>query len=347
MGENLVLTIFTVVPPCLAWGLQLFFRKHRLHNRGGIPSLLAGNALVFVFLSSILILCGEVYFRFVYDSTESFGLMKTTNRWFERHFQMNSAGLRDSIEYGNAIRAGRRRVTFLGDSFCAGHGIPDVEDRFVNLVRNELSSCEVHAVGVCAWDTGDEIAALKGICDGGYELDVVVLAYCLNDISDLSIEWRNVLERIDEFSRTGFWVNSSYLCNTIYYRWRAARDPDISDYYQFVEDLYRGRAWESQKRRLRLLRDEIRRRGGQLLVVTLPFYNCLGTDYRYDWVHRQLDAWWHELDVPHLDLLPIYESHTADELVVSRHDAHPNERAHLIAAKAIAGFLQQLVPEEQ
>lgn len=340
MGENIVLAIFLTLPLLLLGGLLLFFRKHRLHKRGGFRLLLAGNLLVFFFLCSLVLLFGEIYFRFIHDSTESFGLMKTTVRWFEKHFHNNSSGLRDSIDYEFRIRSNRPRVTFLGDSFTAGHGIPDVEDRFANIVRSQLPYGDIHVLAVCAWDTQNELDALESICEAGYELDCVVLAYCLNDISDISVEWQQVLERIEAFSNTGFFVNNSYLCNTLYYRWKAANDPDIRDYYQFVENLYRGQTWEIQKDRLKLLRDEVDRRGGRLLVVTFPFYNALEDEYRYEWIHNQLDGWWQELGVPHLDLLSACESYRAEELVVSKYDAHPNERAHSVAAKAIDEFLE-------
>jgi len=341
MGENIVLAIFSALPALLFWGLLLFFRKHRLHKKGGILLLIAGNALVFCFLFSIVVLTGEIYYRFIYDSTESFGLTKTTQHWFAKHFHRNSLGFRDSIEYELPNSSHRSRVTFLGDSFTAGHGIPNVEDRFANLVREQRPSYDVHVLAICGWDTQQEIDALEKICDEGYELDTVVLVYCLNDISDISEEWRKVLKRIASRSSDNFFVNNSYLCNTLYYRLKAANDPDIADYYQFVEDLYGGETWERQKERLQQLRDDVRRRGGRLLVVTFPFVNALGDDDRYRSIHNQLDEWWKELDVPHLDLLPAYSSYRPDELVVSRYDAHPNERAHAIAAKQIVDFLDR------
>ncbi|MAG94167.1 MAG: hypothetical protein CMJ48_10505 [Planctomycetaceae bacterium] len=344
MEENVVLGVFAALPLLFGWGLLLFFRKHRLHKRGGTPLLLAGNTLVFTFLCSIVLLFGEIYYRFVYDSTESFGLTKTTARWFQEHFQRNSLGLRDSVDYELKIRNGTPRVTFIGDSFTAGHGIPNVEDRFANRLRGLSPSREVHVLAICGWDTGQEISSLQAACDNGYELESVVLAYCLNDISDISPEWQNLVGRIEGFSEPGALVENSYLCNTLYYRWKAASDPDISDYYQFVDGLYRGRTWEMQKRRLQFLRDEVHRRGGRLLVVTFPFYHALDGNYRYGSIHELLDRSWQEIGVPHLDLLPAYGSYKADELTVSDYDAHPNEHAHSIAAKAIAGFLEQQTP---
>src|SRR5262245_6906699 len=57
------------------------------------------SALVTV-LSLLMMLLGlEVYYRFVYDATDSFALMKTSQLWFERHYQLNSWQVRDDVEY--------------------------------------------------------------------------------------------------------------------------------------------------------------------------------------------------------------------------------------------------------
>jgi len=292
-------------------------------------------------LLAVFMLSGELYYRFVYDTTESFGLSKTTQRWFTRHFRRNSLGFRDSIEYPNASEVNRPRVTFLGDSFTAGHGIANVEDRFVNIVRDQLPAYDVHSFSMCAWDTQQELSCLNMAGKSGYEFETVVLVYCLNDISDISPEWQRVLQRIMKFSDPGFLVENSYLLNTIYYRWKAFNDPDIGDYYQFVRNLYDGETWNVQSDRLKQLRDMVTERGGRLVVVTFPFLHALAADYRYELIHSQLDSFWQQQEVPHLDLLSFYQSLAPKDVVVSQYDAHPNERAHGIAAKAILNFLSQ------
>jgi hypothetical protein len=43
--------------------------------------------------------------------------------------------------------------------------------------------------------------------------------------------------------------------------------------------------------------------------------------------------------IPCLDLLPVLEPHASEKLTVNIFDAHPNERAHELAADAIADRL--------
>ena len=56
-------------------------------------------------------------------------------------------------------------------------------------------------------------------------------------------------------------------------------------------------------------------------------------------VHDQLAVFWKELNVPHLDLLPVFRDSASKTLTVNRFDAHPNETAHALAGAAIGKFL--------
>ena len=278
----------------------------------------------------------------MYDSTDSFGLTKTTQRWFERHFQYNGFGIRDSSnDYSLKCRVGARRITFLGDSFTAGHGVADVEDRFANRIRTMMPGTEVHVFAQLGMDTGAQIDALMKLVSAGYQFGVVVLVYCLNDISDIVPEWQQIMHRIDETPAPGFLVSNRYLVNWLCYRWFAAHDPDVSNYYAFVRENYDGPIWEQQAQRLTILHSEVEKRGGRFLVVTFPFLHVLGPHYDYKPVHEKLDAFWREQNVPHLGLLNVFESSEPGDIVVNKFDAHPNERAHTLAATAIAGFLEE------
>jgi hypothetical protein len=236
-------------------------------------------------------------------------------------------------------------VTFLGDSFTAGHGVANVEDRFANQIRAMRPDWEVHILASLGWDTELELSVLKLYGDQGFRADVVVLIYCLNDIADIVPEWQEILRGIYESSAPGFLVQHSYFFNTLYYRWKVSHDPEISNYYDFVSNNYEGAVWEKQKLRLYALRDLVDAQGGQLLVVTFPFLHDLGPDYQYRRVHERLDEVWRDLKAPHFDLLSVFDAYPTAELIVNPYDAHPNERAHAIAAKSIAAFIDANLPE--
>jgi lysophospholipase L1-like esterase len=354
LADTLLYGTILVLP--LLFAVLLYWFARRLPTRrpsGGEEHavrwlrLLIGNLLVFLLASSALLAGFETYYRFFYDSTDSFGLTRTTERWFERHYQFNANAVRDNVDYAAKRTPGRVRITFLGDSFTAGHGIANVDDRFANLVRAARPAWEIHALARNGLDTGGEIDMLQIAVRDGCELDRVVLVYCLNDIADIVPEWQAILDRIYERGRTpGFLVRNSYAADILYYRLKALRDPDVSHYYQFVRKAYDGPLWEVQKRRLGQLADFVGANGGKLLVVTFPFLHALGPRYEYQGVHEKLDALWQSLGVPRLDLLGVYAGFPSRKLTINGFDAHPNELAHRLAAKAIVEFLDQQTTQD-
>ncbi|MSU59283.1 MAG: SGNH/GDSL hydrolase family protein [Pedosphaera sp.] len=343
MDENLALGLFLVSPVVCAGGLV--FLRRRLRARPGPtgwPMLLLGNALVLLCLLSAGTLAGEIFFRFIYDTTDSLGNTKVCERWAQRYFQANRAGCRDNIEYSSPLKPGVRRFSFLGDSFTTGHGVKNVEDRFANRFRRAHPQWEVHALAQPGFETGDETAFLSLCLQNRYQLDQVVLVYCLNDISDLVPEWTTARDKIyAEQDGQNWLVNSSYFCNFIYHRWKAVRNPWIKNYFQFVRQTATGPVWEQQKERLKALKQEVESNGGHLVVVTFPFLHAVGPDYEFQPLHDSLNQFWREQKVPHLDLLPIYKNTPARKLTVNSFDAHPNEYAHALAADAIGKFLQE------
>ena len=299
----------------------------------GWPGLVLGNLLVLLFLLSFLPPAGETYYRFFYDATDSFGFTKVCNRWFERHWHLNPSGCRDDIDYFLKIKPGKRRVAFVGDSFAAGQGIKDAEDRFPNRIRRAHPDWEIHLLAQLGYDTGDELKYLQQNLDQGYQVDQVVLVYCLNDVSDLFPDWGQYIQHVSSDINQSSWLwQDSYLFNLMYYRLGVARSPYLKDYFQFVSAGYRDPVWEQQQQRLKAFRDLVQSHGGRLLVVTFPFVVAVGPNYQYKFVHDELDHFWLEQNVPHLDLLPVYQDLPAKKLTVNGFDAHPNEFANQLAA---------------
>lgn len=308
--------------------------------------LLLGNIAVFLVIVGVICGAGEIYYRFFFDSTDSFALSRVSRRWFKRHWVLNNAKLRDNVNYTYELDPNKRRISFLGDSFTAGHGIADVDKRFANLIRKRnQSDWQVQILAANGLDTGRELDNLKSFVSGGSKLDVLVLVYVLNDISDIIPEWGTILDRIySENDNETFLVKHSFLINTIYYRIKSSGDTDYEKYYDFVRQAYESNLFDLQKDRLESLYEFCKQKNIELLVVTFPFLHLMGRDdYAYRGVHRALDRFWLDLGVPHLDLLPVYEKYKARDLVIGRYDAHPNLFAHRIAADAIEAFLRKNV----
>jgi lysophospholipase L1-like esterase len=239
------------------------------------------------------------------------------------------------------IPAGKRRVSFVGDSFTAGHGIKNVDDRFPNLIRQAHPEWDVHILAKLGWDTGDEVEFMRKTLSDGYQLDVVVLVYCMNDVSDMMPEVKTMLKEIDAEAKHESWlVRKSYFINLLYYRFKTSHNPFTTHYYNFVSKGYREPLWTKQKERLTEFRDLVQSHNGRLLVVTFPFLHALGPNYDLQFAHVELDRFWQQLDVPHLDLLPAFSDIPPGKLIVNRFDPHPNEFASRIAAREIDRFIK-------
>jgi len=107
------------------------------------------------------------------------------------------------------------------------------------------------------------------------------------------------------------------------------------------KDGYRGQLWERQKARLAQYCELIQSHEGRLSVVTFPFLHALRKDYKYEFAHSELDRFWHDLKVPHLDLLPVFRELPPQRVTLNSLDPHPNEYAHAVAAEAIDRFVTE------
>jgi hypothetical protein len=343
MSEDSLFYVFLLAPPVageLILLVILFRYARRQPRKSGWQRILLINFISILVLVGLAGFGGELYYRYICDTTDALAYTKVARQWVNRYCVRNSAGFRDNLEYAPEREPGKRRISFLGDSFTVGHGIKSVEDRFPNLIRARHPEWEIHVLAWFGLDTGREIEMLKTARTNGYELDQVVLVYCLNDIADLFPDWNATLDEIFADQSRGGWLRQhSYLFDTVYHRYKAAHDPRISQYYSFVREGYRGTQWRDQQARLKFIRDYVAANGGRLLVVTFPFLQHEGESYEYQFVHDQLDQFWRAQNVPHLDLHPVFAGALPGKLTVNRYDAHPNEFANALAAERINAFL--------
>jgi lysophospholipase L1-like esterase len=332
---------FLIIPVILAIGAVHFLRgRGREHQPVKWPELLVGNCLIFAFLLSLAFLGFESYYRFVCDRTDAMGNTLVSNAWYSRYFHKNAFGLRDNIEYDPGIVPGKRRVSFVGDSFTAGFGLKNVEDRFVNAIRRRHAAWEIHAIAKPGLDTSTEVELMHNLTTTqGYQLDQVVLVYQINDIGEVMPGWVAGYKRMLADPVRNTWLcRNSYCVNLFYLRWQLRSDAYFLKYFDEIEAAYKGPLWEVEKTGLRAFANMTRIRGGRLLVVTFPY---MDTGARFKTVHDQLNRYWEAQGIPHLDLFSTFSNLPASKLVVNPHDAHPNEYAHALAAAAIDEFLQR------
>jgi len=327
---------FWAIWALLVAGTVVFFRRTR--GRRGILRLVAGNLLVLVSLLWTTALAGETYFRYVYDQTDSYMLMLTNLAWLHRHVHLNAQGYR-SAEFGAERRPGVARVAFVGDSFTMGFGVRDAADAFPQRVGAALEKrfpgrYEARNYGLPGFTTGHEARLIADLVSRR-EVDQVVLGYCLNDTDDLLPPGRGFGR---EMLRKPFWSppQASMLADFVWFRLRMADDPRVKSFFDWELEAYTDpRIWSVQCERFRAIAETCRRAAVRLDVVIFPFFTGWGAGYRFGPAHAALAAGWKAAGIDVIDLSDAYRGIPGEDLMVNRFDAHPNERAHEIAARVV------------
>jgi len=289
----------------------------------------------------------ELYFAVFYDTTDSFSMTNVSKKWFAMHVKPHERELRFSRQLGILYRddhavprelpAGRRHIVFVGDSFTYGHGVRQTEDRFSNRLARSLDPERYTVTNLS--NLGIDLdwiqRLLVELFHDDYPVDTLVYVVCLNDIETCHPRFQTYYQDLGKHAPSFFLFRDTYFFNLVYFRTRQFTVPDIKDYYSFVREYYDGRPWQLMQGRLDTLDELCRAHGAELQLVIFPFLHNLGPDYPFRHVHGQFAEYAETRKIKVLDLAPALEPHVAEGLTVNRFDAHPNERAHRLAAEAI------------
>lgn len=249
------------------------------------------------------------------------------------------------------------RLLILGDSFTFGVGVRDgdtfcreIERRLSGSTVSGMGTAEVLNAGVQGYNTRDQVINLENRWLAALDPDVVLIVFYVNDaysdsmilnngealgiylrqpdglakvsrVYDLAqhkLQSRKQSKAVEEFYREQFFSNArTVLANPqgLQMDWTACR--------------------ASLQRAAGLLKSRNKRFG---LVIFPELYN-LNSRYPFSDVHGLVKDTCGELGIPVLDLQDAFRGMDAEDLWVHPSDHHPNERAHAIAGKAIADFV--------
>lgn len=311
------------------WICRGFLRKFIING---------GLSLISLFIA---FMAAELFFKLFFAQTDDLNFTLASKNWFERYWQVNSLGYRD-VEWTREKLENKTKIIIVGDSFTAGYGIKNVEDRFANVLAHKLG--DDYAVMVVAengTETGGEIERIKAY---PYAPDILILQYYINDIEDAARK-KNM-----QYSAPKLYpppalrslVKNSYALNFLY--WRSVRlGPHIwqNDYLSWVQSIYDDPNiwWLHQQELLTIYEGALAERIDLIVVVFPALTNVEETR---DLTARVVNLF-DERNVPTLDVAELVENMPPQELVVSPLDAHPNEWLH---AK-IADELYQMVLQIQ
>jgi hypothetical protein len=280
----------------------------------------------------------ELYFAVWYDESDSFNLSNVSQHWFARHVHRNEAMFRDARPFPRHVPEGVRRICFVGDSFTFGQGIKDVGDRFCDRIGRRLDAVRpgeflTSYVGDFGINAEQVTELVRQQVQHGFQMDMIVYTICLNDIE---IYRPGGAAREQQFHTPTFVLfRDTYFLNLLYFRLQQARLPSVRSYYSDLAESYQGPAWREMREQLDKLRELCDDHHIQLRIVIFPFVHNLRPAYPFEAAHEQIAAYCRETGLPCLDLKPVLAPHAGEGLTVNRFDAHPNERAHALAAEAI------------
>jgi lysophospholipase L1-like esterase len=280
-----------------------------------------GGGLMISYITILLILGGsELYMRCCYVESDNLPTLAQQN-WLAKYAQPNSLGFRDR-EWTLADWEGKTTVVVLGDSFTAGNGIANPEDRYSSVLARHLGDdYAVINLGVSGTSTYEQLQILKD-----FPLknpDVVIWQYFLNDINYTGLKL-NVMPIPPELPPL---ARESHLANYLYWRFSPPSQVITADgqvypsWFAWTYAAYDNAGiWDVHRQEIEEAVDYVDSIGAELTVIIYPeLTDIVGTIPYVDRVAQVFEA----KDVT--NILKLFDAAAAwnpDDLTVSRRDTH-------------------------
>ena len=266
---------------------------------------------------------------------------------------VNSAGFRDR-EYAVDKPTGTYRIVVLGDSIAFGYcdeerSIP-LEQTFSEVLETRLAttplaghaSVEVLNFGVSGYDTTQEVELLaeKALA---YSPDLVLVAYCLNDITSSSRELFLFRQQDDWGTRQAankLYRGAVFRSHLVRLIWAMTSAPEpVSLDAGAGAGTPDNRASAKAFNRLNAISEL---NGFDVMLVVFPYFDRFES-YPHGAHHHALRTAAERFGWGYLDLLPVFQglSRDTDELCTPCCNVHPNVRGHELTAAAIEANLRE------
>lgn len=320
-------------------GLGLPFVLFRRNGRKPTKrqTLIENLALSFLMLL-LTFMTLEFYFKLFFAQSDGFRYTLASQNWYEWYWQENSKGFRD-VEWTPERLAGRTKVMVVGDSFVAGSGIINPEDRFANqlgrLLGDEYAVINVASPG---WDTGDEVQAIVEYPD---RPDILILSYYINDIEGVAFQSGAQRPQIRRDPPTWLlpFVQNSYAVNFLY--WRLARLGPQEWATTYWEDWLKKISadpdirWQHNQELLTIIAGTA---SEQIPLFVVVFPNLTAVEESQPLIRPIIDLF-QKNNVPVLDVTDLVAERDPSETTVNAIDSHPNE----IINEEVAQHLYRMV----
>jgi hypothetical protein len=172
----------------------------------------------------------EFYFRYIYDQTDSFNNLLTSQRWEKRHIEDRNQlvgvdQFRDTKDFKQAKQPGEIKIGVVGDSIAYGIGIENPEDRFSNLLETKLKAAGLPAKVYNLSRPGNDLPQSKANFDKIFtqgDFDLIIWQLFPNDVpaplSAQAAKIKSLLHDSDTNPLLKDLLDRSYAFNFFYFR---------------------------------------------------------------------------------------------------------------------------------
>lgn len=273
----------------------------------------------------------EITFMFISQSHEG-DLSKASQIWFEKYWRpITPEGYRD-FPKTNAEK--KKKVLVLGDSFAAGHGLENTEDRFSDQLEKKLgaNNYAVYNLGVSGSDTRDEFQRLQKF---PVKPEVLVLEYFPNDIEKAASDAKLTLAQFQpyddiKFPGVGSLVMRFYFPNYLYWQFPHMPPASITD---FVQKSYTDTTiLNPHLRDLQKIVDYARQNNALMYVVMVPFLQNVEKSNGYT---KPIEDFFVNQKIPVVRLSDYLGSIPPKERIVGKNDGHASAKVNALIAEKL------------
>tara|TARA_B100000945_G_C20416932_1_gene615643 strand:- start:60 stop:1169 length:1110 start_codon:yes stop_codon:yes gene_type:complete len=340
MSAHLILILVLFIYPILVWGL---FRQVWVSD-GRIRGLLLKLSLS---LASLLFLFGgfEYYFYNHVAFSDAFGQTKMHNNWRAKYGSVpsNSLGLRDE----EPVLSGKPALYVVGDSFTAGHGINNFQDRYANVLETLLQQqWDLILLAKGGWATSKQLEIYSEISNRRDEQDgVLIWQYYINDIEEsgeaIGISRPSIYLGAPQYLKPI--VDNFHFANFLYWGvFRTAYAKELGQQYlaYFQECYSNEQVWEHHRERLQQVvdlqhRNELKTKGGtlpnrKLIVIIYPNLRDIAVTRR---MSDKVARFFQSQGVSVVNMADLLSEYSAEEITVNSLDGHANEMVNRLLAE--------------
>lgn len=340
MNAHLILIAILIIYPIIIWGI--FRRAWVSHGR------IRGLCLKFSLLTgSLIYLFGalECYFYNFVAISDGFGQTKMHQNWRERYgvIPTNSLGMRDE----EPVQSSKPAMYVVGDSFAAGHGINNYQNRFANILETRLKhQWDLILLAKGGWGTQKQLEVYAEVSNKRDDSQgVLIWQYYINDIDDsgqfVGLTRPSIYLGAPRFLKPI--VDNYHFANFLYWGvFRAVYAQELGQQYlAYLDKCFSDQAvWEHHRGQLQQVIDLQHRSevttvkempaDRKLIVVVYPNLKDIPTTRR---LSDKVADFFESQGVDVVNIADLLLGYSAEEITVNVFDGHANEMANGVLAE--------------